>query len=160
MQKIINNRSLTYSIAVAAQHCAHCAKLTPVVGLILPAGHETLESDADDETRAAVWEVADADAILFFIEYLPESVQKRLQEFSQHYRLDHCEQAQQSYWINHCCFCGRKQGEFELYCEPEGAFVPISEAAAASIRLHHVAESIETRASGYAYAPEFFDSHR
>jgi hypothetical protein len=161
MPNNVNNRSQTYAIARALQRCGSCARRTPVVGLVLPPGHETLEIGADAEEEAAaadVWEAAEAGALLFFIEYLPEAVRNRLQQLSQHYCLDHGEPAGQSYWMNHCSFCGMRQGDFELYCEPEGAFLPISEQAAASIRLHEVPEPFEAQAAGYAYAPQFFDN--
>jgi hypothetical protein len=160
MPNNINNRAPTYSIARALQRCVRCAELTPVLGLVLPPGHETLEADADadEETAAAdVWEAAHTGAVLFFVGYLSEGVQNRLRQLSQHYRVDFSESPQDSYWMNHCSFCGMKQGDFELYCEPEGAFMPISAAAAARIQLHDVPEPFEAQAAGYAYAPEFFD---
>jgi hypothetical protein len=158
MPNHVNNRSQTYSIAHAMQRCAGCARRTPVVGLILPPGHETLEVGADEEAAAAdAWGAAEAGAFLFFIEHLSEAVRNRLRQHSQHYRLDHDEQAGQIYWMNHCSFCGARQEDFELYCEPEGAFLPISEHAAASIRLQQVSEPFEAQAAGYAYAPDFFD---
>jgi len=160
MPNTINNRSPTYSIAHALQRCIHCLELTPVVGVVLPAGHETLEADAVRDGGAFesdVWETADAEALLFLIEYLPEAVVNRLRELSEYFRLDYNEDSEQSYWLNYCSHCGIKQEDFELYCEPEGAFLPISEGAAASIRLHDVQELFEARAAGYAYAPQFFD---
>lgn len=158
----INYRSQTYSIARALQRCMCCARLTAVVGLVLPVGHATLEIDADAEQEPATdaWETAEGHALVFFVEYLPQAVQNRLRPLAQHYRLDASEQAGQSYWMNHCSFCGMKQEDFELYCEPEGAFVPISAAAAATIRLHDVPEPFEAQAAGYAFAPEFFEELR
>ena len=84
---------------------------------------------------------------MFFIEYLSEAVRNRLRQHSQHYRLDHDERAGQIYWMNHCSFCGAQQEDFELYCEPEGAFLPISEHAAASIRLQEVSEPFAAQAA-------------
>jgi hypothetical protein len=142
-----------YAIARGLQRCEKCARLTPVIGLVLFPGHETLESDAD-AVAGDVWESADTRALLLFIEFLPESVQRRLQQFSQHYRLERDEQEGQSYWMNHCSFCGAKQRDFELYCEPEGAFMPISKQAAAHIRLYEVPEPFEALAGGYMYEYE------
>jgi hypothetical protein len=158
----VNHRSLTYSIARALQRCGSCARLTPVVAVLLPPGHEILEfdEDADEESTAAeVWEAAEAGALLFFIEYFPEAVQGRLQGLSQHYQLSHAD-AGPLYWTNHCSLCGSRQDDFELFCEPEGAFAPTSEEAAALIRLHAVSEPFEAEAAGYAYAPELFDHAR
>jgi recombinational DNA repair protein (RecF pathway) len=155
MESDVNYRSQTYGIACALQCCGGCARPTPVVGLVLPRGHETLEIDTDAQgVEVDVWEAAEAGAFVFFVEHLPEAVQRRLLELSQYYRRDG--QSEQSYWLNHCSFCGMPQGDFELYCEPEGAFFPISERAAASVQLQNVTEPFEAQAAGYAYAPEFF----
>lgn len=159
MQVSVNNRSQTYCIAYAMQRCGSCARLTPVVAVVLPPGHETLGIDADAENETAapdVWETAEAGAFLFFIEYLPDAVETRLHGFSQHYHRGQG-QGESSYWTNHCSFCGAQQDDSELYCEPEGAFAPISEEAAALIRIHEVSETFEAQAVGYACAPELFD---
>jgi hypothetical protein len=156
LQDSVNKRSETYSIAHAMQRCASCARLTPVVGLLLPPGHETRESGAAEESAATdVWEAAEAAAMLFFIEYLPEAVQGRLHQLSQYYRLDDADTGEPRCWVNHCTFCGSLQGDFDLYCEPEGAFSPISEEAAVAIRFHEVLEPFEALAGGYVLAPEF-----
>jgi hypothetical protein len=158
MPNDINNRSPTYCIAHALQRCGGCARVFPVFGLAVPPGHETLEADAvADETAAAeIWEVAEAGALLFFIEYLSESVQNRMQELAPHYRPDYSEPTGQSYWMNHCSFCGLKQGDLELYCEPGGAFLPMSAEAGAWIRIHEVLEPFAAQAAGYACALEYF----
>jgi len=153
-----NVRSQNYCILRALQRCMHCTKPTPVLGVILPAGHETLEADAEVSDRLSagdVWEIAPAGALLFFVEYVPLTVQNRLHELSQYYRFDHCEQAGQSLWMNHCSSCGKQIADFEVYCEPEGAFSPISQEKAASIQLHEVQEPFEAQAAGYSYAPDF-----
>jgi len=158
----VNYRSRMYSIARALQRCGCCARLTAVVAVVLPPGHETLafDEDADEESAPAdVWEVAEAGALLFFIEYFPESVRARLQGVSRHYQLGHAE-AGPLYWTNQCSFCGAEQDDFELFCEPEGAFSPTSKEAAALIRLHEVSEPFEAEAAGYADAPELFDRAR
>jgi hypothetical protein len=156
----INSRSRTYYVAGSVQRCDSCARFTPVVGLVLFPGHETLESSADldaEDAAREVWESAETRALLLFVEYLPETVQRRLQQFSPHYRLAYDEQERQSYWMNHCEFCGAKLGDFELYCEPEGAFMPISEQAAEFIRLYEFVEPFEARAGGYLYESESAD---
>ena len=159
MPNDINNRSPTYCIARAPQRCGQCARVFPVFGLAVPPGHETLEADAGvDETELPeLWHVAEAGALLFFIENLPESVQERMRQLTLHYRPDYSEPARQSYWMNHCSFCGLKHGDFELYCEPGGAFLPVSSEAGARIRLHEILEPLAAQAAGYAFAPEYFD---
>jgi hypothetical protein len=156
----VNNRSQSYFIACALQRCECCHKLTPVVGLVLPSGHETLQIDPDsvsDATAADIWEAAVGGAILFDIEFLPGTVQNRLRQLSQHYRTAVSEASGRLNWMNHCSFCGKQQADFDVYCEPEGAFMPISAEAAKKIWLHQVREPFAAQAAGYAYAPEFLE---
>jgi hypothetical protein len=120
-----------------------------------------LETDVDAAEETAepgVWEPAVASAVIFLIDYLPEAVQNRLCEVSPHYHLDRSEQAEKSNWMNHCSFCRAPLTDFELYCEPEGALLPTSEEALASLRLFEVQEPFEAQAGGYAYAPELLDT--
>jgi hypothetical protein len=65
---------------------------------------------------------------------------------------------QGSYWANHCERCGALQEDHELFCEPEGAFLPTSPAAAATIELLSVHECLEAGAAGYAIDPAFIAS--
>jgi hypothetical protein len=156
----VNNRSASYFIAYALQRCAQCGNLTPVVGLVLPAGHQALEVATDAALgvpAADAWVTVEASAILFDVEYLSDAVAKNLRELSQHYRAHLDETSGRSNWMNHCSFCAAPQADAELYCEPEGAFMPISPAAAAKIRLHEVCEPLEAQACGCAYAPEFLE---
>jgi hypothetical protein len=160
MRNDVNNRSLSYFIACARQRCGHCRTLTPVVGLVLPAGHQALEVDTDSALgvlAADAWVTVQAGAILFDVEYLSDAVDKRLRELSQHYRAELDEASGRPNWMNHCAFCAAPQADFDLYCEPEGAFMPISPEAAAKIRLHEMCEPFEAQASGYACAPEFLE---
>ena len=156
----VNNRSQSYFIACALQRCECCHKLTPVVGLVLPSGHETLQIDPDsvsDALATDIWEAADGGAILFDIEFLPGIVQNRLRQLSQYYRTTVSEATGSANWMNHCSFCGARQADFDVYCEPEGAFMPISAEVAKNISLNEVREPFAAQAAGYAYAPEFLE---
>jgi hypothetical protein len=152
----INSRSHSYRIARALQRCVRCAQLTPVVGLLLPVGHETLGGDVEAGRAPHDWEVSESEALLFFVGYVPEQVQVRLRQLAPHYRWDHEDAAAPWYWMNHCSRCRMKQDDTELYCEPESAFAPVCAAAAASICLHLIREPLEALAAGYAYAPPYF----
>jgi hypothetical protein len=48
--------------------------------------------------------------------------------------------------------------DHELFCEPEGAFLPTSESTAAAIHLVLVDEPFETSAAGYSYEPPLLDA--
>jgi hypothetical protein len=123
---------------------------------------ESYDADSDADSHAGLasgsvdWQRAGVNAFLFYVESLPEPVQGRVRELSQSFQLAYSDATLNSYWANHCEHCSRLLGDHELHCEPEGAFVPISEAAAAGIRLLRVDEIFEAAAAGYALEPEFF----
>ena len=142
-----NVRSQTYYVARATAQCRHCGSPTRLLALAMPRIHETL----DDE-----WQCADANAFLFYVGELPDDVRYRLQALSPHFRRARSAATQSIYWANHCEHCGTLLGDHELHCEPDGAFAPSSEAAAADIELLHINAPLRAAASGYALEPEFF----
>jgi hypothetical protein len=159
----INVRSDGYLIARVAAICPRCRDETRVVALVLPPGHETRSmNDEGDETAAEdsalcrdSWERAACHAFLFYIESLPDAVRQRMQALAPMYRL--APAAQGSYWANHCERCGGIQEDHDLFCEPEGAFLPISPAAASIIEFLPINEFLEAAAAGYALDPEFIE---
>jgi hypothetical protein len=116
--------------------------------------------DTGLENGSVPWQPAGVNAFLFYVEYLPDSVQGRLRDLSPSFRFAYSDATLTSYWANHCDHCGRLLGDHELHCEPEGAFVPVSEAAAAAIELLKIEEPFEAAADGYAFEPEFFSLMR
>jgi hypothetical protein len=147
-----NCRSRRYLIARALLRCPHCARIAPVVGLMLPAGHETLVDSGNSDAQH--WVTVSCPALLFFIEQFPERVGSRLQQLSPHYWPDLECGAAQPYWMNHCASCGCRHCDTELYCELDGAFAPLCAGAGAEWEgacLLPVSEPCEARASGYAY---------
>ncbi len=156
-----NVRSHTYFVARTNARCWHCGLSTGVLALAMPHGHETLDEDArlDADCAGAVsdaWQRADVNAILFHVERLPDDVQERLNRISPFFRLAHGAATPNSYWANHCEHCGSLLDDHELHCEPEGAFMPWSAAAAANIQLQQIREPFEAVAAGYAFEPAFF----
>jgi hypothetical protein len=177
----MNIRSPRYYIARTVSTCWHCGSPTALVAIAVPPGHETLDVDddasdegSDDETQhrehpAAAWSVADHNAFLFYVDSLPGAVQKRINHYEPAYRpIDADATAAApatgagggsgSYWANHCEQCGCQLDDHELFCEPEGAFLPTSESTAAAIHLVLVDEPFETSAAGYSYEPPLFDA--
>jgi len=156
-----NVRSETYYVARANVRCWHCGLSTRVLALAMPHGHETLDgdtrADADGGDAAPdAWQRAAVNAMLFYVESIPEDVQERLNRLSPFFRLAHSAATLNSYWANHCEHCGTLLGDHELHCEPDGAFMPSNEAAAANIQLQQIEEPFEAVAAGYAFEPEFF----
>jgi hypothetical protein len=153
----INIRSSGYFIACATGTCWRCDAATPVIGLGLPPTHKTLSMDAErGESEPDSWEAAACNALVFYIGYLPDAVQRRLANFSPFYRPGHDAGSQESYWANHCEKCGSLLDDQDLFCEPDGPFLPTSEVSAAGIHLFWIDEAIEAAAAGYAVDPQFF----
>jgi hypothetical protein len=157
----INVRSDSYWIAHTMGECGRCGAATRLIALALPPGHEslTLEWSVDeDESVRHVWESTAARAFLFYIEYLPEGLQRRLGEFSRNYRLAESDYTHAPYWANHCGSCGSPMDDHDLFCEPGGAFLPATPETAAEVTLVRIAQALEASAIGYACEPQFFES--
>jgi hypothetical protein len=156
-----NVRSQAYYVARTQGRCWHCGLSTRLLALAIPDHHETLDGDTQadagcGEPASNAWQPANANAFLFYVGHLPDGVQCRLIQLSPFFRLAHSPATLSSYWANHCEHCGTLLGDHELHCEPEGAFMPSSEAAAAHIQLLQVPEPFQAVAAGYALEPEFF----
>jgi hypothetical protein len=174
-----NLRSERYILARTRCRCESCRAETRVVAVALPPGHELLTLDVEEgpvksagrddapaehrgegsaERHASgehVWDRAPSAAFLFHVESLPALVRDRLAAASPGYR--HATRGAMSYYANHCEACGRTFDDQELFCEPEGAFQPVNEIAAAAIVLTAIEEPVSARASGYSVAPQFFE---
>jgi hypothetical protein len=157
----INVRSDAYFIARTVRTCGCCRAPTLMLAVGLPPEHEALalDTEAESETTAQdTWERASCNAFLFYIGYLPPAVQRRLQEISSNFRFAHSERTQGSHWANLCERCGSLLDDHDLFCEPEGAFLPVDPAAAGAVLLSLIREPIEAAAAGYASDPEFFSA--
>jgi hypothetical protein len=142
-----SHRSDHYLIARAVCGCRQCGRTTRVVALCLPPGHELFDAEEGS------WNLATGFALLFHLEAMPPAVHRRLSGLAPGFGRDPDEV---SAWTNCCEICGCRIEEEELFCEPGGAFLPTSEAAARRIRLTKVMEGIEVSAGGYAEEPAFF----
>lgn len=146
-----------YSIAQSTAMCGRCSAATRVFAVALPCEHETiaLDPDADcDESAQDTWEAAGFGALLFYVERLSEAVQQRLTPLAPGMRLSYSAQLQGAYWANHCECCDSLLEDHELFCEPEGAFLPVNRAD--EIRLSRIDEPFEALAAGYVCAPPSF----
>ena len=157
----INVRSSSYWIAHATGECDGCRAETRFVALALPPSHQSLALDRDvqqDELVAYDWETAEWGAFLFYVESLPDEVRRRLQAASPGYRFAFSERTQGSYWSNHCTVCGALIEDHDLFCEPDGAFLPTTALSAANVTLERVDEVLEAGAVGYSCDPQYLDS--
>ena len=157
----INVRSSSYWIAHASGDCGCCRSVTRFVALAVPPRHQSLTLDWNlqkNEFVAYRWETAESTAFLFYVECLSEGARLRLQAAAPGYRFDLSERTQGSYWANHCSSCGALADDHDLFCEPDGAFLPTSAASASAVTLVRVEEAFEAGAVGYAWEPQFFES--
>jgi len=141
--------SSCYFIAQTTKPCWKCNEHTRVYGFILPAGHKTLENYGEDAPDS--WYYHDELTIVYYITDLIPTVMERIKVFSQHYRIDFSKTTQNSYWMNHCEQCGIRQGDFEMYCEPKGAFFPMDEQSASRLTLHGFIEPFGCNGSRVYY---------
>jgi len=163
-----NVRSQTYYVARTNARCWHCGGLTHLFALAMPRNHETLDvdlqfdadaysaSDDCDKPKPNAWQRTNANAFIFYVEYLPGAVKDRLSRLSQAFHPGYSAATMNTYWANHCEHCAKLLGDHELHCEPDGAFMPSSEALATNIQLLQILEPFEAVAAGYALEPEFF----
>jgi ribosomal protein S27AE len=163
MNDDINIRSLHFLLVRTEGTCPQCGALIPLFGLAVPPGHMVLELDAETEDEDAAvdtWRIAADAASLFYVAWLPDPVQHRLQRLAPSFRPGEDEDSGARYWANHCRQCGSLLADHDLHCEPGGAFLPTTEAGAGLIQLLPIDEAFEAVAAGYAYQPQFFDGVR
>jgi hypothetical protein len=149
-----NVRSQSYYVAGTDARCWRCGASTRMLALAVPHSHESLDGDSPDSPDG--WQRANFTAFLFYVEHLPATVQTRLNQLSRNFRPGHSTATLCSYWANHCEHCGVLLEDHELHCEPDGAFLPLSEIAAGGITLQQIDEPFEAAAAGYTFEPEFF----
>jgi hypothetical protein len=159
----INIKADSYHIVETSKSCWKCSGETRVFALLLPPGHTSFEvEELDDEDlefgsdgacltdipESFEWRVINMSRIIFYVDYLPDSVLERIHALSRHYFLDYSRTTESSYYMNHCECCGMIQGDFNLHCEPRGAFLPLYEKDASDMILHMVDEPIEAGYDG------------
>lgn len=155
----VNIRSQRFFLARTTATCGRCSGRTSMFAFAVPPGHEVLELDgaAAEELSMDSWRIAACNAFLFYVAFLPAGIRERLGQGMRSYRLDTTHEGTSSrYWANHCEQCGAQLDDQELFCEPEGAFLPTSESDAGLIQLLAIEKPFEAAAAGYAPDPQFF----
>jgi hypothetical protein len=145
-----------YYIAESVAICGRCSAVTRVFAVALPSEHEAIALDPGADRDAAAqdtWEAAGFGALLFYVERLSEAVQRRLTKFAPGLRFSYSAPLQSAYWANHCDRCDLLLEDHELFCEPEGAFLPMH--GAEELRLSRIDEPFEALAVGYVCDPTF-----
>ena len=135
----ISIRSTRYFIAQNSKLCWQCNESTNVYGFILPPGHEVREINEEDIDKNT-WYRYNSPVTVYYITDLLSTVIAQINALSWRYRIDFSKTTKKAYWMNHCEYCGAKQGDFQMYCDPQGAFFPIDKQAASLITLHEFTE--------------------
>lgn len=159
----INVRAPRYLVAQVASACWHCHRDTLAIAIALAQDHEIWVEDPDASAAGrppGVWQCAGMRAWIFYVEYLPLRVRRRLHAWSSAYRYAYNRQTDGSYWINHCQHCGCAQDDDYLHGEPDVAFLPLAPAAAERILVSAVEEPFAAWAGGYCCDPPLFDAMR
>lgn len=125
-------RALHYAFLLSSQECWKCHRPTPVVGILVPTGHETRWVDDDPDSNE--WEPQESASLVSNISRLAPTVLDRAQSLSSHYGPGHTKTGG-SYLMNSCAHCQAAQGDFFLYSEPDGAFFPTTPAGIANIQV-------------------------
>jgi hypothetical protein len=144
----LNVRAPRYAIASASAPCTNCGNYTHVIAVCLPARHEVLRPD-DDGGEA--WESVPLPAVVFQIEAMSTPCASRIATVSPHYRVKSGPTETSGGWLNHCENCGAEQADYDLHCEPDGAFSGIH--GAARIFLLEIDAPFEASAAGYSLDP-------
>jgi hypothetical protein len=150
-----NIRSNAYFIATTTVTCERCRGPSPVCGIALPAGHETLE--ADDETDEEFWEASEDPTFVCYLDYLLPTVAARILERSANYRYAYRRRTQSFYWVNLCPYCDAKLGDYEAFCEPGQGFTPLTREDATAIMLERIEEPFAATAGGWSLGVDLFE---
>lgn len=137
-ETIYGIRAASYVIAQTTTGCWKCGAITNVFGFILPYGGESFEPYEEDGAEA--WVGFNVPLLVSYVSSMAPAVEARMKSQTHNYRLNKSYKADCTYWMNHCEHCGMKQGDFELFNEPGGAFHPIDLAAASRLTLHRFHE--------------------
>jgi hypothetical protein len=143
-----NHKAAHFYLLSTHRPCQRCGVSTRVFALALPASHQSLYVDDDNES-ADVWQAAEVPTVLFHVTALSASVALRLQALAPGYR-PALKASINARWTNHCDHCREPLDDNDLHCEPEAPFMPISTEAARAIHLTEVLEPIQVNAGDSA----------
>jgi hypothetical protein len=143
-----NYKASHFYLLCTKHACRQCGLLTRVFALAMPASHQSLYWD-DDNELADVWQPAEVPTVLYHVTALTAAVSLRLQELAPRYRMSP-NASNNARWTNHCDHCHERLDDDDLHCELEAAFMPTSIEAARAIHLIEVLEPIQVNATDSA----------
>lgn len=119
-----NLRAAEAYLVRSPERCWRCAAPYRAIAFLMAPGYQIRDDDDDGET-GVFWSDNRNWAFAHYISALPSPISEMLKSEAPNYRRAFSQTAQSTYWANHCPACNALQGDFELFCEPEGAFFPI-----------------------------------
>lgn len=145
-----NIRAPEAYLVTSPERCWRCGEAITVVGfLAAPTFYERTYED-DDPSPEGTWRDFDGWGFIHYITSMPDDVVALAKAKSRGYKFSFSKMADQRYWGNHCTSCSVLQGDFNLFCEPSAAFMPIYEGDEANLTATPLKQGLSACAS-YSY---------
>ena len=120
----LNLRSLETYVVTAPHQCWHCQRDTVVAGFLMAPGFEDFSVWKDDPNGQGHWGGGEGWRFAFHIGALPSPIAAQAIMRAPRYRRAFSQATRTYYWANHCSECEALQGDFQLFEEPGGPFIP------------------------------------
>jgi hypothetical protein len=112
-------------LVAAPEHCWRCNAPITVIGFLLAPGFEVQDSwESSPEEVVGYWTRYDDWGFAHYIRALSPAIARIATSHSPTYRQAYSKAVECRYWANHCPSCRARQGDFSLFREPGGAFMP------------------------------------
>ncbi len=145
-----------FHLARTGAYCWSCKAPTWVYGLYFE--HQPVIIERYDMVDGELHEIYSHDhhgpGFASFVEYINPEVEVAIRAIAPVYRFDVSAKSKQAYFMNHCGACGMKQGDFELYHEPESPFHPLSEVHVQAIQRRYIPMFLDAAHGSYHTCPD------
>ena len=159
-----------YYIGVNDRRCWNCGETISLYAFCLPRGHKYLNidyldpEDIDCDEGCDEWQYLDYEGGMLTrtksdgttytwlenpcfsgvsrVTDIDPRALGQIRHYAPSWRPGYSQTAGTSYYANHCPYCSRLQGDFMIFSEPGGAFLPESPQQAAKIHLHKIDEPV------------------
>ncbi|HCL4436064.1 TPA: hypothetical protein N2F56_004327, partial [Salmonella enterica] len=171
-----------YFIGESERNCWKCGRRITLFAFCLPSGFKKseigefdnaeviyLESDGtwlyyDDcmlqeinSEKFISWSESSCfSAVSDLIEVAPRAL-SHMRHFAPTWGPKYSETVGYTYYANSCPHCGRLQGDFHIFSEPGGAFLPVTPKHASQIKLHKIDEPIFLNGGTCYTSYDFFE---
>jgi Domain of unknown function (DUF5710) len=140
-RECVNVRAKVLWLARADAPCPICETRIPLYGLILPAGHFSL--DTGDDPAEEFWDVVEEPAQLYDVAYVSSALQGALREHAPTYRLGYNAGLEEFGWMNFCRHCHERIEDESCALEFGSPLNPLDETMAAKITLKELRVDVE-----------------